>query len=138
MDLQIQLTLADSPDSGIQVNSKRFTIGRDPDNDLQICDAVLSRRHAIIENFDGVIQISDCGSHNGTLVNGFELESSMTLSDGDVIVLGGACELRISISRTRGQGNSGPAAPQDVLAGAPITNEQTFHPPQNTFSFRVP
>lgn len=138
MGVQIQLTFPDRPDSGIPVNSKRFTIGRDPDNELQIPEAELSRRHAIIENFDGVIQISDCGSQNGTLVNGLELTGSTTLSDGDVIVLGGACELRISIIRNGGQHDGVSAALRDALPPTPIRMRQSLHPLGNTSSFSVP
>ncbi len=52
----------------VSVGSSRFTIGRLPENDLCLDDTNLSRRHAIIESFDGLVHLSDCGSQNGTYV----------------------------------------------------------------------
>jgi hypothetical protein len=77
----------------VEVQSRRFTIGRIPDNDLMIADSSLSRRHAVIETFDSVVQISDCGSQNGTLVNGVPVVGGVELRDGDVITLGGAHDI---------------------------------------------
>ncbi len=129
--MQSEVTLALNEATGnerlITVDSKRFTIGRSPDNDLTIDNSNLSRRHAVIENFDGVIQISDCGSQNGTRVNGAGVTVGAVLSDGDVITLGGACDLEVRIGEKRepGTGNvtnatySAPIQSYQVAVGAP-------------------
>ncbi|HEY0004951.1 MAG TPA: FHA domain-containing protein, partial [Pyrinomonadaceae bacterium] len=72
MQTAVTLTLYDEQtgqERRVNINSSRFTIGRLPENDLFIDDTNLSRRHAIIESFDGLVHISDCGSQNGTFVN---------------------------------------------------------------------
>jgi hypothetical protein len=80
------------------VRSMRFSIGRSPDNDLVIDESRLSRRHAIIESYDGLVQISDCGSQNGTLVNGNPVVGAALLRHGDVITLGSACDIIVEVA----------------------------------------
>lgn len=72
----------------VLVESARFTIGYGGDNDLAINEPGLSRRHALIESFDGVFQLSDCGSGTGTFVNGNAVKGVVVLSDRDEIRLG--------------------------------------------------
>jgi hypothetical protein len=99
MHPEVTLTLCDDLGRTRQlvVQSKRFTIGRTLENDLTIDNSSLSRRHAVIENFEGVVQISDCGSQNGTKVNGATIVASAILHSGDVISLAGVCEIEVSI-----------------------------------------
>ncbi|MFN7945862.1 MAG: FHA domain-containing protein [Blastocatellia bacterium] len=78
--------------------SSRFTIGRETDNDLVVADAGLSRRHALIENYDGLAQITDRDSRNGTFVNGVRVNGTSPLRDGDVITFGSDQELRVRLS----------------------------------------
>ncbi|HVG19899.1 MAG TPA: FHA domain-containing protein [Blastocatellia bacterium] len=96
-----QLTLSLKDERGrsrhVTVECARFTIGRAQDNDLVIDDPGLSRRHALIESFDGIIQISDCGSQNGTFVNGGPVAGATVLKDGDVIMAGRSCEIGVSL-----------------------------------------
>ena len=47
-----------------------LSIGRDPSNDLVLPDALVSRRHAVIECRANQYVIRDCNSSNGSLVNG--------------------------------------------------------------------
>lgn len=95
--MQPEITLAFNDGSGetVVVHSRRFSIGRSSDNDLAIDNSNLSRRHAVIESFDGQAQISDCGSQNGTEVNGRPVSAGVILRDGDLIRLGGVCELLV-------------------------------------------
>jgi hypothetical protein len=100
MKSEITLTLYDNQtgqERRVSVNSSRFTIGRLPENDLAIDDTNLSRRHALIESFDNSILISDCGSQNGTSVNGKPVVGAVVLQDGDLITLGGSTELTVSV-----------------------------------------
>src|SRR4051794_17022606 len=95
MSSDATLTLIDESGSErfIPITSRRFSIGRLPENELPFNDSSLSRRHAIIENFDGTFFITDCGSQNGTTVNGTPASAPVKLSDNDLIVLGGKKEL---------------------------------------------
>jgi len=86
-----------------------LTIGRGPDNDLAVDDPALSRRHAVIETFDGVVQVSDCGSRNGTSVNGIPVSDAAVLRDGDAITLGETCVITVCIS----------GRPDATVTGAP-------------------
>jgi pSer/pThr/pTyr-binding forkhead associated (FHA) protein len=82
----------------VTVTGSRFTIGRDADNDLTINDAELARRHALIENFDGLVQLCDCGSDSGIMINGRQITGVATLKNGDRISLGKACEIIVNIN----------------------------------------
>jgi hypothetical protein len=79
------------------VKANPFSIGRQDGNDLVIKDAGLSRRHALITSFSDVAQVSDCGSQNGTYLNGQRLTSAAVLKDGDVIAIGEACKIRVQL-----------------------------------------
>lgn len=93
-----QITLALNDGRGrVAVESTRFTIGRSHDNDLAIDDARLSRRHALIERFDGIVQISDCGSEGGTFVNGKRISGGVVLRNGDTVSVGPDCNMLVGI-----------------------------------------
>ena len=47
-----------------------LTIGRDPSNDLVLPDAMVSRRHAVVEHRGSQFFLRDCSSANGSVVNG--------------------------------------------------------------------
>src|SRR5215813_6720879 len=96
------LTLTLPPTFGnrtISVQSKRFSIGRTPENDLTIDDKSLSRRHALIEAFEGRFNLSDCDSSNGTLINGRAITAPTELSDWDVLTFGGVGDIVVRIEQ---------------------------------------
>ncbi len=66
-----------------------LSIGRDPSNDLVLPDAMVSRRHAVIEFRGSQYFIRDCNSSNGSLVNGDRV-SERNLRDGDLVAIGTA------------------------------------------------
>ncbi|HEY2728351.1 MAG TPA: adenylate/guanylate cyclase domain-containing protein [Polyangia bacterium] len=64
------------------------TVGRHPDNTLQILDRIVSKEHAqIIRQPDGRFLFRDLGSLNGSFLRGERLNEHM-LIDGDEITLG--------------------------------------------------
>jgi uncharacterized RDD family membrane protein YckC len=65
------------------------SIGRDPSNDVVLPDAMVSRRHAVIEYRGAQYYIRDCNSSNGSLVNGDRV-SERSLRDGDLVAIGTA------------------------------------------------
>lgn len=77
----------------VTVDSSHFTIGRQPENDLTIPDSRLSRTHLKIDRFGDVFVASDCGSSNGSTVNGLPLNEPAPVRDGDKLVLGGGVEI---------------------------------------------
>jgi uncharacterized RDD family membrane protein YckC len=64
-----------------------LTVGRDPSNDLVLPDAMVSRRHAVIEHRGGQFFLRDCSSANGSVVNGDRV-SERVLRDGDLVAIG--------------------------------------------------
>lgn len=83
-----------NPTSGakkeIPVAGKIVSIGRDPSNDLVLSDAMVSRRHAILERRGEQYVLRDNSSSNGTMVNGDRVLTEQTLNDGDLIAIGSA------------------------------------------------
>ena len=63
------------------------TLGRHPNNTLQILDRIVSKEHLHIDKVDGRWVAKDLGSLNGTFVNG-ERITERVLADGDEISLG--------------------------------------------------
>jgi adenylate cyclase len=64
------------------------TVGRHPDNTIQILDRIVSKEHAqILKQPDGRFLFRDLGSLNGSFLKGDRL-SEKILADGDEITLG--------------------------------------------------
>jgi DNA-binding CsgD family transcriptional regulator len=64
-------------------------VGRDAACDLVLpADDTVSRVHAELTNGDSGWQIIDCGSRNGTFVNGRRLAGPARLSDADRVLIG--------------------------------------------------
>jgi len=66
---------------------KSLMIGRDPEADLQLSDALVSWHHAFIEDRGDSWTLIDLGSTNGTTVNG-EIKPEFVLQPNDRIVFG--------------------------------------------------
>jgi adenylate cyclase len=64
------------------------TLGRHPDNSIQILDRVVSKNHCHIDLVDGRYVVKDLGSLNGTYVNGDRVVKTRGLRPGDEISLG--------------------------------------------------
>lgn len=77
-------------------------LGRTREASLWVDHKSVSRRHAVVRVAPDVAQIEDCGSKNGTFVNGTRIASPIPLHDGDAIRLGRA-ELSLKVF-TDGEG----------------------------------
>ena len=64
------------------------TMGRSADCTIPIRDRFLSRKHAEIVQVNGAWHLRDCGSANGTFINGSRLSGEVLLRPGDRVVLG--------------------------------------------------
>jgi pSer/pThr/pTyr-binding forkhead associated (FHA) protein len=74
---------------GVKIGYTQFSIGRAKDSDVRIVDFAVSRNHACIEIQRSGFAIRDCGSRNGTRVNGVTIsKATHNLSDGDTVTLG--------------------------------------------------
>ena len=82
----------------MHVLSRKTSIGRTPDNDLQIDAKYISRHHAVILAGPAHTIIEDLNSTNGVLVNGRRI-TRQTLKDGDKVMIGLA-QYRFAVRRT--------------------------------------
>jgi phosphoserine phosphatase RsbU/P len=72
----------------LSLPEQTITLGRASDCTIPIRDRFLSRHHAEIVFASGSWVVRDCGSVNGTLLNGTRLAAPTTLRPGDRIGLG--------------------------------------------------
>ena len=80
--------LIDSNGHAIQLYQGETTLGKLQENDIQVSDTTVSRRHAKINERNGHFTIVDLGSTNGTKVNGHLINSPYSLAPDDEIRLG--------------------------------------------------
>ncbi|HEY6463336.1 MAG TPA: adenylate/guanylate cyclase domain-containing protein [Polyangiaceae bacterium] len=64
------------------------SLGRHPNNTIQLLDKIVSKEHCILEHRDGHFILRDLGSLNGTYVNGERVRGETALKHGDEIALG--------------------------------------------------
>ena len=92
-----------------------LSLGRDPANQVMIGDSAVSRKHcAISQVTQGIYEISDLDSHNGTFVNGIQI-SRTPIQHGDRIRIG-TSEFVFLI------GQDEDASPQSLGAGKQTTS----------------
>jgi pSer/pThr/pTyr-binding forkhead associated (FHA) protein len=84
---KLQISLPDGTEPSHELTDEIITIGRLPDNSIQIDDASVSSHHAKLSRSGDHYQLTDLDSTNGTRVNG-ERISDVQLQDGDRIRFG--------------------------------------------------
>jgi len=82
----------------VHVLARKTSVGRTPDNDLQIDAKYISRHHAVILAGPAHTIIEDLNSTNGVAVNGRRI-TRQALQDGDLVMIGRA-EYRFALRRT--------------------------------------
>src|SRR5580704_17522539 len=90
------------------------SLGRHPNNSIQLLDKIVSKEHCILEQRDGAFVLRDLGSLNGTYVNGERVRGEMMLRHGDEIALGS--------TRARFDDGSGIALPLPPVGPGAIQN----------------
>ena len=85
-----QLVVARGSREGKAVPLDRFPfrIGREPDCDLRPSSQSISRRHCEIRSRKGALLVRDCGTTNGTIVNGRRISGDRVLLAGDTLEIG--------------------------------------------------
>ncbi len=86
-----RLVYLDGPYANRQVPLSRqiILVGRERDNDILLETDLASRYHAELHLEHGRAYLKDCGSMNGTSVNGQKVWSLVPLQGGDVLEIGG-------------------------------------------------
>jgi pSer/pThr/pTyr-binding forkhead associated (FHA) protein len=87
---KLTVTLQDGNEQTHELIDDQITIGRVPDNSLQIDDISVSSHHATLTLVDGDYVFRDIGSTNGSRLNGQDLQpdTDHRLQDGDRLRLG--------------------------------------------------
>jgi adenylate cyclase len=86
------LSITGVTDRRVTLAEKRsWVIGRGRGNDIVIDHASISRRHAMLQVTDsGEVYLVDCGSRNGSFLNGYRVSMRIKLTDGDRLTFGEA------------------------------------------------
>ena len=101
----LHLTVTDAAGRrSVAVSGSPFSIGRSSENQLQLTDAQVSRRHAELVESAAGWRIRDCGSRFGTFVNDARIEET-GVALGDRIRLG-QTELRLETSDSSSTGSA--------------------------------
>ncbi|HEY4016598.1 MAG TPA: adenylate/guanylate cyclase domain-containing protein [Polyangiaceae bacterium] len=90
------------------------SLGRHPNNTIQLLDKIVSKDHCIVEQRDGRFVLRDLGSLNGTYVNGERVRGETVLRHGDEIALGS--------TRARYDDGFGGAVPPPALGPGAVQN----------------
>jgi SARP family transcriptional regulator, regulator of embCAB operon len=80
--------LRDAAGGSYPLRGAATRIGRLPDNDIVLDDAMVSRHHAMIVDTGASFVVTDLRSANGVEVGGSRIRGSATLDDGDRIRIG--------------------------------------------------
>ena len=97
--MQLKLIVIGGKQAGMEipVPKSKFLIGRGESCHLRPQSHTISRKHCLIRVQEGAATIEDCGSTNGTLLNGKKIEQRLPVNDGDRIKVG-VLELEVHIS----------------------------------------
>lgn len=106
-------------------------IGRGADNDINLPDLTVSRRHANLTRTGSSYMIQDVGGSSGTRVNGAQLHDARQLQSNDVVRVG-TVELRfvslVAKESHREQKTDSPAVSEPVAAQPPAEEALVRHP----------
>ena len=78
------------PADGIYPRQREISIGRGADCVIFLEDPGLSRRHAVVRWEKSTLTVEDCGSHNGTFLNGRQIRGTEPLPFGAILRCGRA------------------------------------------------
>lgn len=100
----------------IPVTSADFVIGRDPQCQLRPASPAVSKQHCGISVREGKVFVRDCGSTNGTFLNGEQIASEREAKAGDRLRVG---PLEFDIRIEAGATATPKPAPARAAASAP-------------------
>lgn len=88
--MKLSLVVAQGVHSGkvIPVTSAEFVIGRDPQCQLRPASPAISKQHCALTVRDAKAYIRDCGSTNGTFINGEQVAGEQEVQSGDRLRVG--------------------------------------------------
>jgi predicted component of type VI protein secretion system len=88
--MKLSLVVAQGVHTGkvIPITTPEFIIGRDPQCQLRPASPAVSKQHCGIAVRDGKVFVRDCGSTNGTFVNGEQVAADREVKSGDRLRVG--------------------------------------------------
>jgi len=86
---EVMLVVRQGPEIGTRftLEGDQVTIGRIPDNDIQLDDFTVSRQHAVLVKQGSAWVVRDLGSLNGTYVNSARVDE-VSVQHGDEVQIG--------------------------------------------------
>jgi hypothetical protein len=69
-------------------NREQVVLGRSRTCDRVVLNPTVSRRHALLRQVEGRWLIRDCGSVNGTFLNGWRVDAETEIRSGDELAIG--------------------------------------------------
>jgi predicted component of type VI protein secretion system len=99
--MKLSLVVAQGVHAGkvIPVTSTEFVIGRDPQCQLRPASPAISKQHCALTVRDAKAFVRDCGSTNGTFVNGEQVGGEREVKSGDRLKVGPLeFDLRIDVA----------------------------------------
>ncbi len=92
-DSSLLLKVISGPNAGAEIGietDRTYVLGKDPNTcDIVFQDLSVSRNHARLHvDPDGIVDIEDLGSKNGTLINGHPILEKTVITPQDIIALG--------------------------------------------------
>lgn len=113
------------------------SVGRHPNNTIQLLDRVVSKEHCTIEARGGRYVLRDLGSLNGTYVNGQRVVGEQVLNDGDEVALGntrlvfldGSSTSSVAIPGSTTARFAPAAAPAQTAPGSSASAQPSVSPP---------
>lgn len=88
--MKLSLVVAQGVHTGkvIPITTPEFIIGRDPQCQLRPASPAVSKQHCALAIRDGKVFVRDCGSTNGTFVNGEQVAADREVKAGDRLRVG--------------------------------------------------
>jgi predicted component of type VI protein secretion system len=86
---EVMLVVRQGPEIGTRYSlvGDHMSVGRVPDNDIQLDDFTVSRQHAVFVKHGAAWLVRDLGSLNGTYVNNERVDESV-VAHGDAVQIG--------------------------------------------------
>jgi adenylate cyclase len=104
------------------------SLGRHPNNSIQLLDKIVSKEHCIVELRGDHFVLRDLGSLNGTYINGERVQGEQGLRHGDEIALG-STRARFEDPAAMSPAQGVPAAGQRFGTPAPASAARPFQQP---------
>jgi predicted component of type VI protein secretion system len=120
--MKLSLVVAQGVHTGkvIPITTPEFIIGRDPQCQLRPASPAVSKQHCAVAVRDGKVFVRDCGSTNGTFVNGEQVAADREVKSGDRLRVGPLeFDVKFEVGAPAAKPAAAPAQAMPALKPAP-------------------